>query len=167
MEVMKGVPAVWNTILDVANMTTIEQLATAMEYYQDQLIKANDYDNSAIMRKLKEVDRFMEKFSKHRARTHEVETEQIIEAEVNAIGQKPNGFSNNPITTKPLHPPADHVVFKKFTPEQKGGRPCRHCRSKKHWDFDCPHSDYQKKLKSKGFKRKPFRKGFKRFKKTF
>ena len=87
---MKGVPAIWNTILDVANMTTIEQLATAMEYYQNQLIKANDYDNSAVMKKLKEVDCFMEKFSKYRAKTHEVETEQIIEAEVNAIGQKPN-----------------------------------------------------------------------------
>ena len=68
--------------------------------------------------------------------------------------------------TKP--PPADHVVSKGKTPEQAGGRPCRHCNSKKHWDFDCPHSDYKKNLKSRGFKSKePLRRRFKKFQSKF
>ena len=52
------------------------------------------------------------------------------------------------------------------TPEQKGGRPCRHCNSKKHWDYDCPHSEYQKKLKVSNNK-KTFNKNSRNFKRKF
>ena len=36
------------------------------------------------------------------------------------------------------YPKNDSVVSKGKTPEQKGARPCRHCGSSKHWDFDHP-----------------------------
>ena len=63
--------------------------------------------------------------------------------------------------------PADHVVSKGKTPIEAGGRPCRHCNSGKHWDYDCPHSDYHKNRNSGKFQRKPFQKKFKKFKKKF
>ena len=66
---------------------------------------------------------------------------------------------------KPSHPPADNVVSKGQTPGQKGARPCRHCGSKNHWDYDCPHSEYHKKKKEFNTKfqgKKKFKGRFKR-----
>src|ERR1700675_1185604 len=77
-------------------------------------------------------------FKSHRARVNEAHIEEVP-AETNLIGAHPS--------IKPLHPPADNVKSKGQTPGQKGARPCRHCGSKNHWDYDCPHSDYQKKKK--------------------
>ena len=82
------------------------------------------------------------------------------------IGQKPSTNPNNNFN-KPKPPPANHVVSKGKTPIEAGGRPCRHCNSGKHWDYDCPHSDYQKKKKSSKFQKKPFKRRFRNFKKNF
>ena len=148
-------------------MLTLEELATEMEYFNDQLLHATDYDNSNLMRRVRDLEKSINRSSKHRARTHEVEVQEA-EAETNQIGQKsntPNTNSNN--TSKPKHPPANNVVSKGKTPEQARGRPCRHCGSKNHWDYDCPFSEYQKKFKSNKFNKKPFKKQFNRFKKKF
>jgi hypothetical protein len=45
------------------------------------------------------------------------------------------GWSNN--LKLPKYPRDDKTVSKKETPEEKGYRPCRHCRSGKHWDYEC------------------------------
>ena len=47
----------------------------------------------------------------------------------------------------PQHPKANWIVSKGKTPDQKGARLCKYCGSGNHWDFDCPHSEYQKKKK--------------------
>ena len=36
------------------------------------------------------------------------------------------------------YPKNDKIVSKGKTPGQKGARPCWHCGSDKHWDFDHP-----------------------------
>ena len=36
------------------------------------------------------------------------------------------------------YPKNNRIVSKGKTPGQKGARPCRHCGSDKHWDFDHP-----------------------------
>jgi len=46
----------------------------------------------------------------------------------------------SPSLPAPKFPRDDSVVSKGKTPEQKGARPCRHCGSGKHWDYDCPHA---------------------------
>ncbi|KAF8981323.1 hypothetical protein BDQ17DRAFT_1438474 [Cyathus striatus] len=33
-----------------------------------------------------------------------------------------------------------HNCFQEWTPESKNARPCRHCGSRKHWDYDCKHA---------------------------
>ncbi len=165
---MKGVPAVWNTIVDSANMITIEELASAMEYFNDQLIKATDYNNSQILKRIKELERNINQGSRHNARAHEIETVEL-EAEALQIGQKSNNFNKSKFNNdnKPKAPPADHVISKGRTPAEAGGQPCRHCNSSKHWDYDCPHSMWKSNNKPSKFKKGPFKKKFNRFKKNF
>ena len=50
--------------------------------------------------------------------------------------------------TKPQLPKRDDIVSKGKTPEQKGARPCCHCGSGKHWDFNHPFSGNDKKAKT-------------------
>ena len=85
----------------------------------------------------------------HQAKVNKVESEEVP-AETNLIGAHPS--------IKPSHPPADNVVSKGQTPSQRGARPCRHCGSKNHWDYDCPHGDYQRKKKAFKIKYKGTRK---------
>ena len=46
----------------------------------------------------------------------------------------------HPSLEKPRWPRDDTVISKGNTPELLGARPCRHCGSPKHWDYDCPHA---------------------------
>ena len=56
--------------------------------------------------------------------------------------QKPNinlvGWSKD--FGAPAFPKDDNNVSPRKTPESVGTRPCRHCRSGKHWDNECRHS---------------------------
>ena len=120
IEVMRSCPQNWNTILNTANMTTLEQLANEMEYHDVVLMDSASRDNSDLLHQIRKLEKNLG--SKHKARTHEVEMQEV-EAEVNVIGQKPaSNPSNNFIKPKP--PPADHVVSKGKTPIEAGGRPC-------------------------------------------
>ncbi|KAK0209948.1 hypothetical protein IW262DRAFT_1281010 [Armillaria fumosa] len=54
-------------------------------------------------------------------------------ARTNLVGASPN-------LPPPRFPKNDSNVSKwKFTPRQKGARPCRHCGSDQHWDPECEH----------------------------
>ena len=70
-------------------MDTIEELAQQMEYFNADLIESTGYDNSNIMRRIKDLERSLNKGVRHGARAHEVEAEEEEEAETNLIGQKP------------------------------------------------------------------------------
>ena len=160
---MRSCPQNWNTILNTTNMTTLEQLANEMEYHDVVLMDSASRDNSNLLHHIRKLEKNLG--SKHKARAHEVETQEV-EAEVNTIGQKPLlNPSNN--FNKQIPPPANHVVLKGKPPIEAGGRLCRHCNSGKHWDYDCPHTDYQKKKKSSKFQKKPFKQRFKNFKRNF
>ena len=49
---------------------------------------------------------------------------------------------------KPQLPKRDDVVSPGKTPEQEGARPCRHCGSGRHWDFDHLFSTNNKQAKT-------------------
>jgi hypothetical protein len=118
-------------------------------------------DLSEVMQRIRNLERGRNGASR---RTHHVESDDLPveendehqkDATTNLIGSHP--------TVKPQYPPIDSVVSKGKTPEQKGARPCRYCGSGKHWDYDCPKGDYQKKksqFKKGKFKTK-FSKNFK------
>jgi hypothetical protein len=63
------------------------------------------------------------------------------EAEANFVKKKP--FKKRPVGAHAQFsdyrfPKNDKVISKGKTPGQKGARPCRHCGSLNHWDFDHP-----------------------------
>ena len=49
IEVMRSCPQNWNTILNTANMTTLEQLANEMEYHDVVLMDSTSRDNSDLL----------------------------------------------------------------------------------------------------------------------
>ena len=108
IEVMRSCPQNWNTILNTANMTTLEQLANEMEYHDVVLMDSASRDNSDLLHQIRKLEKNLG--SKHKARAHKVETQEV-EAEANAIGQKPLLSPNNNFN-KLKPPPADHVVSK-------------------------------------------------------
>ncbi|KAJ3978289.1 hypothetical protein F5890DRAFT_1422719, partial [Lentinula detonsa] len=56
-----------------------------------------------------------------------------LKARVNLIGSSTN-------LQPPQFPKDDSNVSKKASPEEKGLRPCRHCGSGKHWDYECKYA---------------------------
>ena len=101
-------------------MTTLEQLANEMEYHDVVLMDSASRDNSNLLHQIRKLEKNLG--SKHKARAHEVETQEV-EAEANVIGQKPLSSPNNNFNK--LKPPlANHVVSKGKTPIEAGGRPC-------------------------------------------
>ena len=67
--------------------------------------------------------------------------ETKAEAEANFAKKKP--FRRRPVGAHVQFsdyrfPKNDKIVSKGKTPGQKGARPCRHCGSLNHWDFDHP-----------------------------
>ncbi|KAJ3743020.1 hypothetical protein DFH05DRAFT_1401285, partial [Lentinula detonsa] len=56
-----------------------------------------------------------------------------LRARVNLIGSSTN-------LPPPQFPKDDSNVSKKASPEEKGLRPCRHCGSGKHWDYECKYA---------------------------
>ena len=82
-EVMRGAPSNWDTILGTANMTTLEELANALEYYNDQLICLGSHDDSAILSRLRNLERSIGQSSKHKARANKVDAGEIsLEEEI-------------------------------------------------------------------------------------
>ena len=55
---------------------------------------------------------------------------------------------SHPSFAAPKLPLRDDIVSKGKTPEMKGARPCRHCGSGKHWDFDHPLTGKDKKART-------------------
>jgi hypothetical protein len=160
-EILNSAPDYWRTIVNTTDLVDLIRLQDALQYHEHTLMKDPSADLASLSQRIRDLERGKHRSSNHshQARANEVESQEIP-AETNVIGSQPIG--------KPSHSPADHVVSKGQTPGQKGARPCRHCSSKNHWDYDCPHSDYQKKVKSGAFKKKgPFKRKFRRFKKGF
>jgi hypothetical protein len=153
-EILDGAPDYWRTIINTTDLHELGRLQDAIMLHEHTLLWDPSADISSLSRRIRELERSRGSRNRsHQAIANEVETEELL-AEANAIGAHPS--------IKPAHPPADNIVSKGQTPGQKGARPCRHCGSKNHWDYDCPHSDYQKKKRA--FKVKFKGKGKRRFK---
>jgi hypothetical protein len=121
LEVMDGAPSTWNTILTTQMYRDIVQFQSAIRYHEDALMKLDRHDRELSYR---ERDR-------ERYRDNQQGRERT--ARVNLVGWSAN-------LGPPKFPKDDRNVSKKATPESKGARPCRHCGSRKHWDYECKHS---------------------------
>ncbi|KAF6750947.1 hypothetical protein DFP72DRAFT_1071806 [Ephemerocybe angulata] len=122
-EILSGAPTHWSTILTPHIYFTIEEIQTAVKYHEDVLMQydlpRSNFSNNGPSRSYNR-NPFYGNFKNSQART-------------NLVGATEN-------TKPPQFPKDDSNISKRGTPESKGGRPCRHCGSGKHWDYECRHS---------------------------
>jgi len=143
MEIMNGAPREWLPFINTSRMQTIQDLLEALKYHEETLIQIASKD---IERRLKALE-----FSSNRTFNRKVKVNTV---ETNFVKRKPFRKINKKLVgahksfAKPQLPKRDDIVSKGKTPEQKGARPCHHCGSRKHWDFDHPFSGNDKKAKT-------------------
>jgi len=124
-------------------MLTVQDLLEALKYHEETLIHIASKD---IERRLKALEFSSNRTFNQKAKVNTMET--------NFVRKKPFRKFNKKLVrahesfAKPQLPKRDDVVSKGKTPDQKGARPCRHCGSGKHWDFDHPFSGNDKKAKN-------------------
>jgi transposase InsO family protein len=129
LEVMGGAPEYWSAILDAQRYETAVEFQTAIKYHESALSHPPFTTTSTnFERRLKALEL----------------------GQGRSEGTKQRGFFKKPSrsylvgssqgTSKPSFPKDDSNVSKKATPESKGARPCRHCGSGKHWDYECKHA---------------------------
>ncbi|KAF7357249.1 TY3B-TY3B protein [Mycena sanguinolenta] len=114
-EVMNGAPRSWCTVLDTQKYQSIVEFHSALIFHEDTL-----------------MDLPMNKSEDH-GRNDNGDRRPTSNASTRLAGS-----STNP--SPPPFPKDDSNVSKKATPESLGVRPCRHCGSGKHWDYECKHS---------------------------
>ncbi|KAF8973601.1 hypothetical protein BDZ97DRAFT_1721219, partial [Flammula alnicola] len=121
LEVMEGSPANWNTILTTQLYNTSIEFQSAIRFYEDTLMRLDQPSNYSNKR-----DRSDYSFRDT--------SKPFYAARTNLVG-------NSKTLDPPKFPKDDsNVSSRRQTPEQAGARPCRHCGSGKHWDFECRHS---------------------------
>jgi len=134
MEIMNGVPREWLPYIDTQRMQTVQELQNAIKYHEDTLIRitSNDFD-----RRLKALEGSSNRSSRFKGKTYTAET-NFVRRKSTRKPFKGKLIGSHPSFAQPTLPKRDDIISKGKTPEQKGARPCRHCGSGKHWDFDHP-----------------------------
>ena len=126
LEIMEGAPANWNTILTIQLYSTTTDFQTAIKYYEDTLMCIDD------SYRRDRPERSFRTFKNDRE--YSTSNKEPYVSKTYLIGSSKN-------LEPPKFPKDDSNISKKgFTPEEKGARPCRHCGSGKHWDYECRHS---------------------------
>ena len=135
MEIMNGAPKYWSILIDTSRINTLTDLQYHIKYHEEQLMRNPESQTYELEKRIKALESRSNNRSSRYAQTNEAE------AEANFVKKK--SFRKKQIGAHAKfssyqYPKNDAVVSKGKTPEQRGARPCRHCGSSKHWDFDHP-----------------------------
>lgn len=131
LEVMAGAPEYWSAILDIQRYETAVDFQTAIKYHESALAHPPfSVQTSGLERRIRALEIGQQKPSTGGGKGNYFKKPAI---RTYLIGTSPN-------TSKPPFPKDDSNVSKKATPESRGARPCRHCGSGKHWDYECKHA---------------------------
>ncbi|KAJ2923543.1 hypothetical protein H1R20_g13551, partial [Candolleomyces eurysporus] len=125
-QVMAGCPAHWTPILTPHLFHHIEQLQAAVKFHEDLLLRMDPF-------KYNEPSNFQPRFNPRNPFNqfrNQRATANLGEGNSRSTGGLP----------RPLFPKDDSNVSKRATPESLNKRPCRHCGSAKHWDYECKYS---------------------------
>ena len=137
MEIMNNAPRYWSILIDTSQIHTIADLQYYIKYHEENLVRNPDTISQDLERRIKQLESRPPNRSSHAARTFEAEADTNF-VKKRFFKKKPVGahasFSNYKFLQN------DKIVSKGKTPGQKGARPCRHCGSPNHWDFDHPMS---------------------------
>ena len=128
MEIMNSAPSFWASILDTQRCQTLVEFSAAIKYHEETLQRSTPFTSDTnIERRLRNLEQSL----KFPGVNYDMRRRfQPQKARSNLIGWSPS-------LGKPQFPKDDSTVSKGKMPEQKGARPCRHCGSAKHWDYDC------------------------------
>jgi hypothetical protein len=146
MEIMKSAPLYWENFIDITGIYTIYDLQNSIKAHEDSLMRAPDTFD--LNKRLKAIESKISSGNRYNSRTNQI-TNKISgkfdrkgkggfkpkrrfgrkPSRANAIGQHPD--------IKPKYPRDDSVRSAKKTPQDVGARPCRHCGSPLHWDYEC------------------------------
>jgi hypothetical protein len=135
MEIMNGAPRYWSILIDTSRINTIPDLQYYIKYHEEQLVRNPETQTQDLEKRIKALETRSHQRSSRYVQTNEAE------ADVNFVKKK--FFKKKPVGAHAKfssyqYPKNDKIVSKGKTPEQKGARPCRHCGSSNHWDFDHP-----------------------------
>ena len=122
--IMMEVPGTWASIINLQYQKTLREFQNAVRYYKEFLEKL-------------EAPVLQPPHLPNREYTSACFPYQM--ANVNLVRWSKN------IGT-PSFPKDDNNVSPRKTSDSVGGRPCRHCRSRKYWANDCQHSSKGEKL---------------------
>ncbi len=112
-DIMAGAPLSWRTVLTPRLYHTTTDLQQAIRLHEDDLLELEQVFTPRPVT-------VRPNYSPYRARAHLV------------------GWSKS--LPPPKFPKDDGNISRKATPESKGARPCRHCGSGKHWDYECKYA---------------------------
>ena len=133
MEIMNGAPRHWSVLIDTSRINTLSDLQYHIKYHEETLMKNPDTQTHELEKCIKALEA-----QSSRKPSKDVTT---FEAKANSVKKKP--FKKKLVGAHThfsdyWFPKNDKVISKGKTPGQKGARPCRHCGSRNHWDFDHP-----------------------------
>ncbi|KAH9856083.1 hypothetical protein C2E23DRAFT_882214 [Lenzites betulinus] len=125
-EIMTGAPLAWRTILTPRLYRSTADLQRAIKLHEDDLL---------------ELDQLLPSRTTPPAFPSSRDPRYPPSTSNGNSGYRSRVHLAGGIAPSPNHPPPfpkdDSNVSRKGTPESKGRRPCRHCGSGKHWDYEC------------------------------
>ena len=140
MEVMNSAPAFWSTIIDPHRCRDLIEFSAAIKYHEVSLEHSPfSSGDSSLDRRVRQLEQ-LAKDSRGSAQSRSNTTSKFSSFRNNFRSARTNLVGWSPSIGKPPFPKDDSVVSKGATPEDKKARPCRHCGSGKHWDYDCKHA---------------------------
>lgn len=143
-EIMEGAPANWNTILTTQLYDTAMEFQTGLRFYEETLMRL---DESQRTHRYDNPYRDSRPYAKSEKRSEDMESARNSTKDTGSRTYKPwyasrtNAVGAFSTMETPKFPKDDTTLTKrKNSPDQVGARPCRHCGSGKHWDYECRHS---------------------------
>ncbi|KAJ3711030.1 hypothetical protein C8R42DRAFT_537986, partial [Lentinula raphanica] len=116
-EIMEGAPTSWINVVTPHLYTDVDEFQEVIKFHENSLM--------ALSRPYREYW--------PRESSTPYKNPAPSKAYVRLVGSSPN-------LPPPQFPKDDSNVSKKASPEEKGLRPCRHCGSGKHWDYECKYA---------------------------
>jgi hypothetical protein len=117
--IFKEAPDSWSSLLQPKFCKTVVQFQNAIKYYESTLL-AMMPPSTNLVTQIPNQGFQGQRFQPHKAH-------------INMIGWTPS-------LEPPKLPKDNKNVSPRKTPESMNARPCQHCRSRKHWDYECKHS---------------------------
>jgi hypothetical protein len=149
-EVLSGVPLEWRTVL-TPHLLNLGEFTDALKYFEKILCQykplaslANDEsglensDSSSSSDDRAKKRSVKIKTTKHYSVPKRSNTIRKFRALPKKSPRALLGQVSKPKNFK--YPKDDSTVSKGTTPDEKGARPCRHCGSGNHWDYECKYT---------------------------